>query len=132
MAGAGNRARQLKPLDFVALCEKSAVRARVHALGVAKSWQAQGIRGFVDVSLERMFLGTQRQAASRAALCRGTQWQAVGIGVGRVARVACMALCHGDCWWACRVGAADTRAGSGWRRVIRIGEEGVVWVAACH
>ena len=28
VAGAGNRARQLKLLDFVALCEKSAARAR--------------------------------------------------------------------------------------------------------
>ena len=28
-----------------------------------------------------------------AALCRGTQWQAVGMGVGRVACVACVALC---------------------------------------
>ena len=25
-----------------------------------------------------------------------------------------------------------TRASSGWRRVIRIGEQGVVWVAPCH
>ena len=53
----------LKPLDFVALCDKSCVRARVRVLGVAKSWQAQGIRGFVDVSLERAFLGMQRQTA---------------------------------------------------------------------
>ena len=76
VAGAGNRALQLKQLDFVAPCENSALRARVHALGVAKSWQAQGIRGLVDVSLEWTSLGTQ--------------WQAVGIGVGRVA-------CAGDC-----------------------------------
>ena len=44
VAGAGNRARQLKLLDFVALCEKSAVRVRDDVLGVAKSWQVQGIR----------------------------------------------------------------------------------------
>ena len=30
------------------LCDKSRVRARVRVLGVAKSWQAQGIRGFVE------------------------------------------------------------------------------------
>ena len=35
VAGAGNRARQLKPLDFVALREKSRVRARVDVSGVA-------------------------------------------------------------------------------------------------
>ena len=71
-----------------------------------------------------------------AALCRGTQWQAVTMGVGRVARVACAALCHGDCWAARPLGGAVaggllTRAWSGWRRVIRIGEQGVVWVAPC-
>ena len=32
---------------FVVLCEKSVVRARVDVLGIAKSWQAQGIRLFV-------------------------------------------------------------------------------------
>ena len=74
---------------------------------------------------------------ARAALCRGTQWQAVGIGVGRVARVACVALCHGDCWWACRVGAAvpwgpQGSASSRWRRVLGIADQGVVWVAPCH
>ena len=81
-----------------------------------------------------------------SALCRGTQWQAVTMGVGRAARVARAALCHGDCCWACRLGAAVpwgllrrlggavslglvTRASSGWRRVIGIADEGVVWVA---
>ena len=44
VAGAGNRARQVKLLDFVALCEKSAARVRIDVLGVVKSWQAQGIR----------------------------------------------------------------------------------------
>ena len=41
--------REINPplLDFVALCEKSVVRARVDVLGIAKSWQAQGIRLFV-------------------------------------------------------------------------------------
>ena len=43
----------------------------------------------------------------RAALCRGTQWQAVTMGVGRVARVARAALCHEDCCWACRLGHGD-------------------------
>ena len=31
VAGAGNRARQLKLLDFVALCEKTSARVRVAA-----------------------------------------------------------------------------------------------------
>ena len=123
VAGAGNRARHLKQLDSVAQCEKSALRARVHALGVAKSWQAQGIRGLVDVSLERTFLGTQWQAVgigvACAALCRGTQWQAVGIGVGRVA-------CDAVSW------GLLGRASSGWRCVIGIGGQGVLSVALCH
>ena len=88
---------------------ESAVWARVRSLGVAKSWQAQGIRGLVEVSFERTFLGTQWQAVGmgvgRAALCRGTQWQALGIGVGRV---ACGAVSLG------------------------IAGQGVVWVAPCH
>ena len=46
----------LKSLDFVALCEKSRVRARIHALRVAKSWQAQGIRGFADVARSGRFV----------------------------------------------------------------------------
>ena len=64
-------ARQLKPLDFVALCEKSGVRARVDVWGVAKSWQAQGIRGYVDVSLERTFGGTQWHADAAGAVYGG-------------------------------------------------------------
>ena len=75
VAGAGNRARHL--------CEKSVLRARVHALGIAKSWQAQGIRGLVDVSLERAFLETQ--------------WQAVGISRGTQSGVSRVAPCLGDC-----------------------------------
>ena len=43
-AGAGNRARRVKPLDFVALCEKSRACVSVDECGGAKSWQAQGIR----------------------------------------------------------------------------------------
>ena len=135
VAGAGNRARQLKLLDFVALCEKSAVRARVRALGVAKSWQAQEMRGFVDVSLER------RCAVERSGrlwgLASGVSrvWRcAIGIAGGRV---VCAALCHGDCWAARPLGGAVswgllTRVWSGWHRVIGIADQGVVWVAACH
>ena len=57
--------------------------------------------------------------------------------LGRVACVACVALCHGDCCWAGRVGGAVSlglvsRASRGWRRVIRIGAQSVVWVAPCH
>ena len=40
--------------------------------------------------------GCVRRVA-RAALCRGMQWQAVGIGVGHVAFVASVAPCLGDC-----------------------------------
>ena len=78
---------------------------------------------------------------------RGWRW-AMGIPGGRV---ACVALCHGDCYWACRVGGAVlwglllgvsrgcrvggamllTRASSGWRRVLGIADQGVVWVAPC-
>ena len=52
-------------------------------------------------------------------------------------RVAWVALCHADCWCARRVGGAVslgllTRAWSGWRRVIGIGDQGVVWAAPCH
>ena len=123
VAGAGNRARQLKQLDFVALCENSAMRARVHAFGVVKSWHAQEIRGLVDVSLERTFLGTQWHAVGMrvacAALWRGTQWQAVAIGVGRV---ACGAVSLG----------LLGRASCGWRCVIGIAGQGVLWVAPCH
>ena len=49
VAGAGNHAQQLKLLDFVALCEKSAVCVRVDVLGVPKSWQAQGIQDLYGI-----------------------------------------------------------------------------------
>ena len=57
----------------------------------------------------------------------------MGIAAGRVVWVA---LCHGDCWWACRVGGAVswgllTEPLSGWRRVLGITGQGVVWVAPC-
>ena len=57
----------------------------------------------------------------------------MGIAAGRVAGAA---LCHGDCYWACRVGGAVpwgllTRASSGWRRVFGIADQGLVWVAPC-
>ena len=139
MAGAGNRTRSLKSLDFVALCDKS--RARGARWAFAKSWQAQGIRGFVDVSLERTFLGTQRQAASGVSRVRRCaverSGQAVTMGVGSVARAACVAPCHGDCCWACRVGAAVPwgllgSASSWWRRVLGIADQGAVCVAPCH
>ena len=73
-------------------------------LGVAKSWQAQGIRGFVDVSLERTFLGTQRQAASgvscvqRCAVERSGRLWGLASGVSRV-----------WCVWRCAMGIAGGR-----------------------
>ena len=102
----------------MALCEKSAARARVHALGVAKSWQAQGIRGFVDVNLERVFLGTQRQAASgvsrvrRCAVERSGRLWGWASGVSRVWRVG-----------RCAMGIAGGRLG--------IADQGFAWVAPC-
>ena len=59
---------------------------------------------------------------------------AMGIVAGRVAGAA---LCHGDCWWACRgAGAVSwgllTRASSGWRSVLEIADQAVVCVALCH
>ena len=59
---------------------------------------------------------------------------AMGIAAGRVAWVA---LCHGDCCWASRVGVAVPWGllggpSSRWRRVLRIADQGMVWVAPCH
>ena len=96
----------------------------------SKSWQAQGIRGLVDESLERAFLGTQRQAASGVSRVRRC---AMGIAGGRVAWVA---LRHVDCWWACRVGGAApcgllVGVSRGWRCAVRIAGGRVAWVAPC-
>ena len=73
---------------------------------------------------------------------------AMGIAAGRVAWVP---LCHGDCWWACRVGGAvpwgllgACRVGGGvpwglllgvspvWRCAMGIATGRVAWVALCH
>ena len=97
-----------------------------------------------------------RRACRACGVCGAVPWGlllgvsrgcrcAMGIAAGRVAWVA---LCHGDCCWASRVGVVVpwglarplgdavfwgflTRAWCGWRRVIRIGEQGVLWVAPC-
>ena len=58
------------------------------------------------------------------------------MGVGRVARVACLALCHGDCCWARRVGAAvpcGLLLGVSRGRLCAMGIAGgrVAWVALC-
>ena len=58
------------------------------------------------------------------------------MGVGRVAHVACVALCHGDCCWACRGRGAVpwgllVGVSRGWRRVLGIADQGLVWVALC-
>ena len=118
-------------------CARNRVRGR--ALGRCKSVAGAGnpwICGCelgADVSWNAAAGCAGRVAC--AALCRGTQWQAVTMGVGRVARaaraalcrgglllgvsrgcrcamgmaagrVAWVALCHGDCCWASRVGVA--------------------------
>ena len=50
VAGAGNRAWQLRRPDFAALCEEATACTRVGLLlGAAKAWQARGVRGFVEV-----------------------------------------------------------------------------------
>ena len=99
-----NRAQSLKSLDFVAPCDKSRVRVRVGRCAVA---------------------GCVGRVVSRGCRC------AMGIAGGRV---EWMPLCHGDCWAARPLGGAVScgllsRMWSGWHRVIRIGEQGVVWVA---
>ena len=78
----------------VVLCEKSAACVCVDVVGVAKAWQGQGIRGFVDLSLERTLRRTQWQADATGALlvhdgvqCEA-QWEAAntsapGARVGR-------------------------------------------------
>ena len=139
MAGAMNRARSLKTLDFVALCDKSRARARVgrceSVAGAGNPWIC-GCELGADVSWNAAAGCVGRVAC--AALCRGTQRQAVTMGVGRVARVACLALCHGDCCWARRVGGAAVpwgllgSASSPWRRVLGIADQSVIWVAPCH
>ena len=61
----------------------------------------------------------------------------MGIGVGRVACAACAALCHEDCWWACRVGAAVplgllVGVSRVWRCAMGIAGGSVAWVALRH
>ena len=63
------------------------------------------------------------------AASRGWRW-AMGIAAGWVA------LCHGDCCWACRVGGAVpwgllVGVSRGWRRVLGIADRAFVWVAPC-
>ena len=102
-----SRARSLKSLDFVALCDKSRVRARV---GRCEIVAGAGNLWICGCELGADFSGNAAAGCvgrvGHAALCRGTQWQAVTMGVGCVARVARAALCHGDCCWACHLGAA--------------------------
>ena len=102
-----NRAFSPKTLDVVALCDKSRVRARV---GRCEIVAGAGNPWICGCELGAGFSGNAAAGCvgrvGRAALCRGTQWQAVTMGVGRVARAARAALCHGDCCWACRLGAA--------------------------
>ena len=138
MAGAMNRARSLKSRDLVAPCDKSRVRARVGrceiVAGAGNPWIC-GCELGADVSWNAAAGCVGRVV--RSALCRGTQWQAVTIGVGRVARVVRAALCHGDCCWASRVGVAVPwgllgRPSSRWRRVVGIADQGMVWAAPCH
>ena len=63
--------------------------------------------------------------------CRG------GLRLGRVACVACVALCHGDCCWAGRVGAAVpwgllVSVSCGRRCTMGIAGGRVAWAALCH
>ena len=138
MAGAVNRARSLKSLVFAALCDKSRVRARV---GRCEIVAGEGNPWICGCELGAGFCGNAAAGCvgrvACAALCRGTQWQAVTMGVGRVACVACAALCHGDCCWACRVGAAVPwglllGVSRGCRCAMGIAGGRVAWVALCH
>ena len=133
MAGAMNRARSLKSRDFVAPCDKSRVRARVGrceiVAGAGNPWIC-GCELGADVSWNAAAGCVGRVV--RSALCRGTQWQAVTMGVGRVARVARAALCHGDCCWACRLGAAVPwglllDVSRGWRCAMGIAAGRLAW-----
>ena len=128
----------LKSLDFVALCDKSCARARVGrceiVAGAGNPWIC-GCELGADVSWNAAAGCVGRVAC--AALCRGTQWQAVTMGVGRVARVACLALCHGDCCWARRMGAAVPwglllGVSRGCRCAMGIAGGRVAWVVLCH
>ena len=133
-----NRARSLKSLVFVAQCEKSRARARVgrceSVAGAGNPWIC-GCELGADVSWNAAAGCVGRVAC--AALCRGTQWQAVTISVGRVARAARAALCRGDCCWACRVGAAVPwgwllGVSRGWRCAMKIAAGRLAWVSLCR
>ena len=55
---------------------------------------------------------------------------------GAAGRVAWVALCYGDCCWACRgCGAVPwgllLGVSRGWRRALGIAAQGLVWVAQC-
>ena len=63
VAGVRNRARQVRLLDFVTLCDNSAEYMRLHALGGVKSWQAREIWWFVGVYARRSFRRTRWEAA---------------------------------------------------------------------
>ena len=63
---------------------------------------------------------------------------AMGIAAGHVAWVPLggavpwgllVCVSHG---WRCAMGIAGQRVSRGWRRVLRIADQGVVWVAPCH
>ena len=133
-----NRARALNSLDFVALCDKSRARARVGrckiVAGAGNPWIC-GCELGADVSWNAA--AGSRGRVARPALCRGTQWQVVTMGVGRVARVARAALCYGDCCWARRLGAAVLwglllGVSRGWRCAMGIAAGRLAWVSLWH
>ena len=119
-------------------CTQRAFRAAGVGNGVAKSWQAQGIRGYVDASFERRFLGTQRQAASglsRVRCCAversGRMW-GWSSGVSRVWLVGRCAMGTGP--WGLLLGVSR-----GWRCAVRRGrlvvgvaDRAFVCAAPCH
>ena len=68
-------------------------------------------------------------------VCASRGWRCA-MRIGGV-RVAWVALCHADCWCACRVGGAVPCAllvcvWRGWRCAVRIAGVRVAWVALCH
>ena len=110
------------------------VRVAWVALCHADGWCACRVGGAVPCGLlvcaSRGWRCAMRIAGVRVAwvaLCHADCWCARRV----------VALYHADCWCARRVGGAVslgllTRAWSGWRRVIGIGDQGVVWAAPCH
>ena len=88
--------------------------------------------------------GSASRARRACAVCGAVPWGLLlgrlcrgDLRLGRVACVAWVPLCHGDCCWAGRVGAAvpcGLLLGGlrGWRCAMGIAARRVAWVPLCH